>query len=47
MLAAGPTMLMRKSATGEGGSLSNWETPPKRKSVMLRTGTPYALAVRE
>ena len=40
MLAIGPTIAMRSSAWGVGGSFSMFETPPKRWSVMSRTGIP-------
>ena len=40
MLVIGPTIAVRNSARAEGGSRSMFETPPKRKSVMLRTRMP-------
>ena len=39
-LTSGPTMAMSSSTFGESGSRSMFDTPPKRKSVMLRTGMP-------
>jgi hypothetical protein len=38
---------MRNSAMALGGSAPIWATPPKIKSVMLRTGILYRSATRE
>src|ERR1019366_6751477 len=46
-LVRGPTTAVKNSALGEGGSRSMFETPPKRKSVMLLTGTPKRCATTE
>ena len=39
-LTTGPTMAMRNSALGEGGSASIWAMPPKTKSVIRGMGMP-------
>lgn len=39
-LVSGPTVVIKNSAREEGGSCWMFETPPKRKRVMLRTGSP-------
>ena len=43
----GPTMAITNSCWGVSGSRWMFDTPPKRNRVMLRTGTPRALATRE
>src|SRR5215510_14260465 len=47
ILVMGPTTAIRNSAFGVAGSRSIFETPPKRKSVIRRTGNPCALATSE
>ena len=46
-LVSGPTIAIQNSAPGECGSRWMLETPPNKKSVMLRTGMPRALATGE
>src|SRR5690349_791801 len=47
MLAMGPTIAMKSSDAGVGGSRSMFDTPPNMWSVMSLTGMPYMRATSE
>ena len=46
MLVSGPTTVTMNSVKGRRASWDRWETPPKKKRVMLWTGMPLRRATK-